>query len=184
MMLLRNEGGIIAVQMVWREINMNRIYSAIIAAIVASPALAAPTTHAADFVKMAGASDLYEKTSSELVLKDAKNPQVRAFANMMISHHKKSTADVVAAATSDGLKPGAPKLLPAQAKMIAELKAAKPADRERMYLKQQVTAHEQALDLHSTFAKSGDKPALKSAAAKIVPVVETHLTEVKTLATM
>ena len=163
---------------------MNRFYFATIAAIVASPALAAPTTHAADFVKMAGAGDLYEKTSSRIVLKNAKNPKVREFANMMISDHTKSTADVVAAAKSDGLKPGAPKLMPAQAKMIAELKAAKPADREKVYLKQQVTAHEQALELHSTFAKGGDKPALKGAAAKIVPVVETHLTEVKSLAAM
>lgn len=163
---------------------MNRFYLASIVAIIASPALAAPTTHAADYVKMAGAGDLFEETSSQVVLKDAKNPKVREFANMMISDHKKSTADVVAAAKSDGMMPGAPKLMPAQAKMIAELKTAKSADRERLYLKQQVTAHEQALDLHSTFAKDGDRSTLKGAAAKIVPVVETHLSEVKSLAAM
>lgn len=155
-----------------------------IAAVLAGPVAAAPTTHAADFVKMAGASDLYEKTSSQIILKDAKNPKVRDFANMMITDHTKSTADVVAAAKADGLKPGVPKLMPAQTKMIAELKAAKPADREQVYLKQQVMAHQQALDLHTTFAKSGDKPGLKAAAGKIAPVVETHLTEVKQLAAM
>ena len=154
------------------------------ALLIAGTANAAPTTKAGDFVKMAGASDLFEKTSSQLVLKDAKNPKVREFADMMIKDHTKSTADVVAAAKADGLKPGAPKLMPAQAKMISELKAAKSADREKLYLKQQVTAHQQALDLHSTFAKDGDKPNLKSAAGKIVPVVESHLTEVKAMAAM
>lgn len=161
-----------------------KITALAIAVMIAAPAFAAPTTNATDFVKMAGAGDLYEKTSSELVLKDAKNPKVRDFATMMISDHTKSTADVVAAAKADGLKPGAPKLMPAQAKMIAELKAASPANREKVYLKQQVIAHQQALDLHTTFAKSGDKPGLKAAAAKIAPVVETHLTEVKSLAAM
>lgn len=150
----------------------------------AAPLAAAPTTMAPDFVKQAGAGDLYEKTSSQLVLKSAKNPKVRDFATMMVKDHTKSTADIKAAAMSDGLKPMPPKLTPDQSKMIADLKAAKPADREKVYLQQQVTAHEMALDLHKTYAQGGDKPALKGAAAKIVPVVEHHLMEVKSLAAM
>ena len=149
--------------------------------LIAAPVLAAPTTHAPEFVKMAGAGDLYEKTSSQMVLKTAKTQKVRDFANMMITDHTKSTMDVKAAAKSDHVMAGAPKLMPAQQKMIADLKAAKPADREKVYVDQQVMAHQQALDLHQTFAQSGDKPALKQAAAGIVPVVQQHLTEVKAM---
>ena len=149
-----------------------------------APLAAAPTTMAPDFVKQAGAGDLFEKTSSETVLKTAKTAKVRDFANMMIKDHTKSTADVKAAAMADGMKPGAPKMMPEQAKMVADLKAAKPADREKLYVQQQVTAHQKTLDLMQTYADGGDKPHLKGVAGKIVPVVQTHLTEVKSLAAM
>ena len=42
--------------------------------------------------------DLFEKTSSQMVLKDAKTQKVRDFANMMITDHNKSTMQVKAAA--------------------------------------------------------------------------------------
>ena len=161
---------------------MTRISMFALAIAVAAPLAAAPTPMAPDFVKQAGASDLFEKTSSQLVLKDAKSPKVRDFAQMMIKDHTQSTADVKAAAMADGLKPGAPKLMPEQAKMVAELKAAKPADREKLYVSQQVTAHEKALDLMQTYASNGDKPHLKGAAGKIAPVVQGHLNTVKSLA--
>lgn len=148
---------------------------------VAAPAVAAPTTNAPDFVKQAGSSDLYEKTSSQMVMKDAKNPKVKQFAQMMVSDHNKSTADIMAAAKTDGLKPGKPKLLPEHAQLISQLKAAKPADREKVYVQQQVTAHEQALALHQTYSQGGDKPNLKAASAKVVPVVQQHLTEVRAM---
>lgn len=145
---------------------------------------AAPTTSGPEFVKMAGAGDLYEKTSSQMVLKTAKNPKVRDFANMMIKDHTDSTMKVKAAAKSDKVMVGSPKLMPEQQKMIADLKAAKPADRERVYVQQQVMAHQMALELHTTFAQSGDKPALKQAAAGIAPVVQHHLTELQSMSAM
>jgi putative membrane protein len=147
--------------------------------VIAAPLAAAPTTHAPDFVKQAGASDLYEKTSSQMVLKTAKGAKVRSFAQMMITDHNKSTMQVKAAAKSDHVVAGPPKLMPAQAKMISELKAAKGANMEKLYVTQQLTAHEQALALHTTFAQGGDKPALKQAAAGIVPVVQSHLDELR-----
>lgn len=64
-------------------------------AIVSSPA-AAQVMSPAEYVKMAGASDLYERQSSELVLQSTKNPEIRDFATMMIAHHTQSTADVKA----------------------------------------------------------------------------------------
>lgn len=87
---------------------MNRISPfATASLVVAAPLAADPTTHAPDFVKQAGASDLYEK----------------------------------------------------------------------VYVRQQVMAHQQALALHTAFAQGGDKPALKQAASGIVPVVQHHLDE-------
>lgn len=150
-------------------------------AMIAATPLAVQATKAPEFVKMAGAGDLYEKTSSQMVLKTAKNDQVRSFAQMMISDHGKTTAQVKTAAKADKVKVPAPKLMPEQAQMIAELKAAKGADREKVYVRQQVIAHEKALALHTTYSQSGDKPALKQVAAGAVPIVKTHLDQVRTM---
>ncbi|MEZ0498196.1 DUF4142 domain-containing protein [Sphingomonas sp. IW22] len=140
-----------------------------------TPSASAPATSANTFVEKAGASDLYEKQSSQLVLESTKDAKIRQFANMMLKDHTKSTADVKAAAASDRVTLPAPKLEPAQAKMVADLRTASGAARDRMYVQQQRTAHQQALALHSGFARSGDKPALKRAAATIAPVVQHHM---------
>lgn len=59
--------------------------------------------------------------------------------------------------------------------MLDEIKAA-PADRvDAVYLAHQKMAHQQALMVHQSYAEGGDTPALKTAAAAIVPVVEQHL---------
>lgn len=130
---------------------------------------------AADFVTKAGASDLYEQRSSKLVLQSTKNPKVRSFAQQMVTDHGKTTAEVKAAAAKAGMKPKPPALDAAKTKMIQELTAAKGEARDRLYLQQQKTAHQEALTLHQGYSASGDKPKLKAVAAKAVPIVEHHI---------
>ncbi len=140
--------------------------------------LLAGAAHAAlapiDFVKKAGASDLYEITSSKLVLKSA-NPKVHSFAAEMVKDHTKSTADVKAAALKSGLHPKPPMLEPKQAADITALKQVSGAARDTLYVSQQKAAHQDALALHEDNAKDGGAPALKAASAKIVPVVKHHI---------
>jgi putative membrane protein len=138
----------------------------------AAPALAAPP--AATYVKMAGAGDQYEIQSSELVMGSTRNANLKTFAQQMVTDHTKSTADVTAAAKSSGLKPMPPKLMPKQASDLAALKSASGSARDALYIKQQKAAHAEALALHTDYSSSGDKPALKSTASAIVPVVERH----------
>ncbi|MBT2187989.1 DUF4142 domain-containing protein [Sphingobium nicotianae] len=147
-------------------------------AALASFAIAAPlyaATTAATYVAKAGGGDLYETQSSKLVLTTTKDAKVRAFADRMIADHAVSTAKVKAAAAKSKLTVAAPKLDAAQNAMMAELKAATGPARDKLYLQQQHKAHEMALALHQDYANSGDKPALKSAAAEIVPVVKQHI---------
>ena len=66
-------------------------------ACAALPAVAQPMTPRA-YVAAAGASDLYERESSRIVLQTTQDPKVRAYATMMIADHAKSTAQVKAAA--------------------------------------------------------------------------------------
>ncbi|WP_052730471.1 DUF4142 domain-containing protein [Sphingomonas sp. SRS2] len=140
-----------------------------------------PRTTATDYIASAGASDLYEKTSSELVLKDAGNEGVRDFANMMIRDHSNTTQQVKTAATSAGLQVPPPKLMPKHKAMIDKLEKSSGAAREKLYIQQQLVAHQEALALHSGYAKGGDTPALKQVAAGAVPVIQQHLDLVKRL---
>lgn len=153
-----------------------RTLSIIVAAtsVMAIPA-GAQTMTPAQFVAKAGAGDLYERTSSRLVLQSTQNAKVRSFAQMMEKDHAKSTADVKAAAARGGVAATPPKLDAAQTKMIADLKAASGQKRDQLYVSQQKTAHQQALALHQRYAATGTAAPLKSAAATIAPVVQHHI---------
>jgi putative membrane protein len=154
---------------------MNRLISLpfIAAVLIASPSLAA--TAAADYVARAGAGDMYELQSSKLVLATTRNAGLKSFANQMITDHSKSTAEVKAAAEKSGMSPKPPMLNSEQKSMLAQLRAATGAARDTAYVTQQKAAHSQALALHQGYAANGDKPALKAAAAKIVPVIQHHI---------
>lgn len=148
--------------------------AAALALSLASPTFAQVMT-AKEYVGTAGASDLYERQASQIVLQSTADPKVREFATMMLSAHAQSTADVKAAAAKSGVKAGPPMLMPAQLEMIAQLRAEKGAARDAAYIAQQRAAHGQALAVQKAYAAEGTAPALKIAAVKIVPVVEHHI---------
>ncbi|MBB4155039.1 putative membrane protein [Sphingomonas jinjuensis] len=153
---------------------MKTILAMMATATLASAAMAQTMTPTG-YVAAAGAGDMYEKQSSQLVLGTTKDAKVRQFAQMMIRDHDKSTADVKVAAAKSGVRPASPRLNADQASMIAQLKAAKGDARDSTYLTQQKMAHEQALALHQGYATSGTAPALKTVAANIAPVVQHHI---------
>lgn len=160
---------------------MSRYLIAASALIFAAP-LAAQSAKPADYyVKAAGASDLYERQSSQLVLATTKDPKVRQFATMMLSDHANSTKMVTDAAMREKLKPMTPKLTPAQEKMIAQLRSANGIARDTTYVTQQKKAHQTALELHRSYGQSGSSAPLKAAAGKIVPVVQHHIEMLKAM---
>ena len=153
---------------------MKKMLFALPALMIAVPATAqvmAPT----EYVITAGASDLYEITSSSTVLETTTDPKVRQFAQMMIAHHSKSTADVKAAAAKSRVDVPPPALNPLQTELVAELRAESGPVRDAAYIAQQRASHNQALNVQQAYAAEGTAPALKAAAKKIVPVVQSHI---------
>jgi putative membrane protein len=141
----------------------------------------APKT-AAQYVMMAGASDMFEIQSSQVALQKAKRPEVRQFAQMMIDHHTKTSADLKAAAQKAGVSPPPPALPADKAAKVAALQSA-PADGfDALYMREQVVGHQEALMIHQGYAQGGDNPTLKAAAAKTTPIVQQHLTQAQSLA--
>ena len=148
-----------------------------IATVMAVPAAAqmAPKTTPKAFVMKAGASDQYEIQSSQLLLQTTQNAQLRDYANMMITDHTKSTADVKAAAQQAGFTPAPPKLDAMGTRNIAALRRTKGTARDLLYVQQQKTSHQMALELHQGYAANGTSEPLKTAAAGIAPVVQHHI---------
>lgn len=145
-------------------------------AMASGPAVGAPA-----YVRMAGAGDLYEMESSRLVISSTIDPNVRGFAQMMIDHHARTTASLIAAARNAGMNPPPPQLDPAKADMMRELQARIGPERDRLYIKQQVVAHQDALALHGRYAQTGDVPALRTAAQNTLPIIEQHIADLQPL---
>ena len=140
-----------------------------------------PTPPAPAFLMLAGGSDLYEIESSRAVLETTSDAAIRTFAEMMIQHHTKTSQDAMAAATAAGLTPPPPMLAAHQAAMVASLRMREGAERDRLYLTQQMMAHKEALGLMQTYAETGDTAELKAAASATVPIIQRHLAEVERL---
>ena len=126
------------------------------------------------YAMKAGASDLYEITSSKLVM-NSTNPKLKSFATMMVTDHNKSTAMVKTALTKSNFKPKPPMMDAKQKADVAALRAASGANRDTLYITQQKMAHQEALALHKDEQATGATPALKTTAGNIVPVVEHHI---------
>ncbi len=144
------------------------------AALALPVAVQAAPMPASTYVMKAGAGDLYEIESSKLVMASA-NPKLHRFAEEMVTDHTKSTAEVKAAVAKAGMKAAPPMLNADQRAMIAKLKAASGTTRDKLYVEQQKTAHQQALTLHEGYSTTGSVAPLKMTAAKIVPVVKSHI---------
>jgi putative membrane protein len=134
------------------------------------------------FVDNAAASDLYEIQAGTLAAEKARNADVKAFAQMLVADHTRSSTELKTAAAQSDPAVTPPTTLPAdkQAKIDA-LKAATGADFDRLFLTQQVEAHSAALDLLRGYASGGTSEPLKAFAGKAAPIVEAHLQKAQQL---
>lgn len=142
--------------------------------------MATPTT-AMPYLQMAASSDLFEIESSRLALQMSRNPAVQSFAQMLIGDHTRLSNNMMATARRDGLVPPPPQLLPHHADMLNRLLGESATDFDMMYRQEQVNAHQEALNLHRTYAADGDRDALRTVAMAAVPVIQGHLTHAQTL---
>lgn len=146
-----------------------------------APAMAGDMTpeDRTNYVRMAAASDMFEIESSRMAVSMSQNANVRQFAQMLITHHTQTSQQLMAAARASGMSPPPPMLMPMQQRMLDQLRRANGRAFDRVYMTQQVPAHEMALALHSNYARSGDTPALRGTASAAVPIVQQHLTEAR-----
>jgi len=138
------------------------------------------------FVMTAPNANAFEIVSSKLAEQKSASADVKAFAARMIKDHTKAAEDFKAALsqgqTTASIKPAALGLQPKEQQMLDELKGASGRDFDAKYIKMQTDAHRDAVALFSTYAQSGDDPAMKEFAKKTLPVLKMHEKHVKDLA--
>jgi putative membrane protein len=149
-------------------------------AIVASVPAYADTITAKQFVAKAGASDTFEIDSARIVVTSA-NPAIRSFATRMISDHTQSTKMVTRAARLDHVALRRPSLTVGQRADLTALKVASGKTLDDLYVKQQKAAHADAQQLMQSYSEDGTARHLKAAAAKIAPVVQSHIDMINTM---
>ena len=135
-----------------------------------------------DYVTMAAASDMYEIESSKLAAEKAENADIKAFAQMLLTDHQKSTADLkTAAAEAQPAIMVTPALNAEQQANMEALRGASGAEFDRLFISQQIPAHEKALALVQGYAASGEVESLKQHAANVAGPIEQHLNRAREL---
>jgi putative membrane protein len=134
------------------------------------------TTKLPDFVAAAAVSDMYEVEAGKIAQQRARDAGVRSFAAKMVTAHTESTDKLKSLLDAANISVAAPAVLDDRRQsMIDELRGATDADFDGRYLSQQIEAHNEALLLMKGFAKNGDTASVRKFAAKLVPVVRSHL---------
>ncbi|EQB08124.1 hypothetical protein L288_08855 [Sphingobium quisquiliarum P25] len=146
---------------------------------VSSPNDAVTTTF---YIPQAAIGDMYEIQSSELALVRARAPEVKAFARQMIEDHKKTSAALRQFVADNPVNIAIPKNMDARRNaMLSNLKSAGDAEFDAQYIGQQAAAHQEAFNLHSSYASRGDYAALKTLAQSTAKIVGHHREEAAAL---
>ena len=127
------------------------------------------------FVISAAQSDEFERRAGRLAQSMGVSNRVREFGAMMVQDHTRTTQDLQAAIRrTNHTPPPPPPLRPDQQRMLDELRGAARGF-DFIYLRQQVQAHEEALNLMQTYASTGRNAVLRDAARQTAPLVRHHL---------
>ncbi|WP_420136502.1 DUF4142 domain-containing protein [Sphingomonas sp.] len=140
-------------------------------------------TPAQNYVAWAADGDMYEIQSSRLALSKGRSDAVKSHAREMITDHTTTTKTLLAALPKTEPKVAKPpmKLSEPNVAMIAQLKQASGDAFDRLYIQQQLQAHQKAWALHKGYATDGTDPALRQVATSAVPIIEKHLQHLKSM---
>lgn len=136
---------------------------------------AVTTTSLNGFVNEAALSDMYEVEAGKLAGSRSANPDVKAFAQRMVTAHTQTTEKLKSLVAGNPAVKIPTSFDNRRQMLIDELRAAKDADFDLRYMSQQVDAHKEALRLMNNYAKKGDNMSVKAFASDTATAVQAHL---------
>ena len=148
------------------------------AAVGATSANTMGSVDTGSFVSNASQSDMYEIQAAKVAQTKSKNPDVKAFAKMMVTDHTAMSNQMKPLISAAGQQP-ATDLDQRRKGFLDNLNAAPAADFDKTYIDQQVAGHQEALDLMKGYADRGSDAGLKGAASQAIPKIQMHLDKAK-----
>jgi putative membrane protein len=138
------------------------------------PQLHVPNDSDRLFVQQAAIGGLSEVENGRIASQQASDADVRAFAERIVADHGKANRDLAGAAEADRLR--VPDALDADHRVaLDDLRKRRGVDFDRVYLGQQIAAHQTALHLLEWQLGAGQDDALREFAKQNIPVVLEHL---------
>jgi putative membrane protein len=132
------------------------------------------------FIQKAAASDQAEIMLSKLALERASSPQVKQFAQTMVTDHTKSTSLLQPIAADHGVNlPENPQ--PANDEKYQKLEKQSGAAFDKTYIEMMVEDHQDTLHAFETEAGQATDPKLKEFISTVRPIVAHHLQMAKEL---
>ena len=163
--------------------HIKRFILGFISGVVLLPILAhAQTVNSSDFVQQAAIGGMFEIQSSVLALQRSQNPDVKKFAQMMVSDHTKIGAELKSSLPG-GKNPETslnvivlPDALDREhADMVDELTNVPQIDFDKFYIRDQLDAHRQTVKLFSNYSRFGDETSLQAFSTANLPTLRSHL---------
>ncbi|MDB5005150.1 MAG: hypothetical protein JWQ34_3375 [Mucilaginibacter sp.] len=136
-----------------------------------------PDTTAKHFLIVASIKNLQEVSAGEQALQKAKQPEVRAFAQMMIQDHGQSEQQLLALAKRRGIS-----LPPAATGGIKpDRLLAGAANFDSAYVHAMSAGHGNTVQMFGNYATTGKDPAVRVWAQQVLPILKMHLEHIKTI---
>jgi putative membrane protein len=128
------------------------------------------------YVPNAAMGDMYEIQAADIALERSGNAKVKELAQMIKTDHTMASNEfkglVPTAAPGETLPTS---LDQRRQGLIDNLRSASAADFDKVYIDQQIAAHNEAITLHQGFADNTDHPQLAAFSTKVLPKIRGHL---------
>jgi len=134
----------------------------------------------ATFVKMAASDGMHEVELGKIAQAQAKNDDVKKFAEQMVKDHTKANEELKTAAKSANVALPE-KIDEKHQKHIDMFKNYKGTNFDQDYMKHMVTDHTEAVALFTQASKEAKNKEIKDFATKTLPVIQGHLEMAKKL---
>lgn len=136
-----------------------------------------PDTTARHFLIVASIKNLQEVSAARQAVQKAKQPEVRAYAQMMIKDHGQAEQQLLQLAKSQGIS-----LPPAATGGIKpDLLLAGAANFDSAYVHAMSAGHGNTVQVFQNYATTGKNPAVRAWAQEMLPTLKMHLEHIKTI---
>jgi len=146
---------------------------------VANTAASMTLTSPEDFMKNAADGGLAEVELGKQAVKNAQDPEVKKFGQMMIDDHTKANNELKALAAKKNVT--LPTDMGSYKGDVDDMSKLKGADFDKEYVDHMVDDHEDDVAAFEKQANSGADPDVKAFAAKCLPVLKKHLDAIKAI---